>query len=144
MSDEWLGGEDPVGRCFGCGQGNPLGLRLRFRRTGPGTVEGVYEAPEHQAGAPGVVHGGIQAALLDETLGFAVQAARGSDEPDFDIVTVEFTLRYKRPAPTGAPLVLRGRFVRSEGRDYWVAGEIVDESGGVLTEGEARWRRIGG
>jgi acyl-coenzyme A thioesterase PaaI-like protein len=46
------------------------------------------------------VHGGIQAALLDETLGFAAHAARGPDGPDFDIVTVEFSLRYRWPAPT--------------------------------------------
>lgn len=139
---EWLVREDPDARCFGCGQGNERGLRLRFRRTGPGAVEVEYEAPEHFAGAPGVVHGGIQAALLDEALGFAAHAA--DDGQDFDLVTVEFSLRYRRPAPSGAPLRIRGRLLRREGRDYWVAGEIVDASDGLLTEATARWRRIDG
>jgi len=142
MSEEWLD-LDPEGRCFGCGQANPHGLRLRFRRVAPGVVEGEYTAAEHQAGAPGVVHGGIQAALLDETLGFAAHAARDPEGPDFAIVTVEFSLRYRRPAPTGRPLRLRGRLLRSDDRDFWLAGEIEDEAGRVLTEAEARWRRIG-
>ena len=134
--DEWLSGD---GHCFGCG---PAHQRVRFRRVGFGEIEAECTAPEHQAGAPGVVHGGIQAALLDETLGFAAHAARPAGE-DFDIVTVEFTLRYRRPAPTGRPLRLRGRLLRSEGRDLWLAGEIEGLDGGVLTEAEARWRRIG-
>lgn len=138
-SEEWLTGD---GRCFGCGPANEHGLRLRFRRVAPGVVEGEYTAPEHQAGAPGVVHGGIQAALLDETLGFAIQAAREPADVDFDIVTVEFSLRYRRPAPTGQPLRLRGRLVRQEGRDFWLAGEIEDASGRLLTQAEARWRRL--
>lgn len=139
---EWLVSDGPGARCFGCGQRNEQGLRLRFRRTGPGAVEATYEAPEHFGGAPGVVHGGIQAALLDEALGFAAHS--DDDGRDFDLVTVEFSLRYRRPAPTGTPLRIRGRLLRSEGRDYWMAGEIVDASDGILTEAEARWRRIGG
>lgn len=139
---ECLVSDGPEARCFGCGQRNEQGLRLRFQRTGPGAVEATYEAPEHFGGAPGVVHGGIQAALLDEALGFAAHAA--DDGADVDIVTVEFSLRYRRPAPTGTPLRIRGRLLRSEGRDYWMAGEIVDANDVVLTEADARWRRIGG
>ena len=138
---EWLVSDGPEARCFGCGQRNEQGLRLRFRRTGTGAVEAEYAAPEHFAGAAGVVHGGIQAALLDEALGFAANAAE--DRRDFDIVTVEFSLRYRRPAPTGEPLRIRGRLLRSEGRDFWMAGEIVDVNDVVLTEADARWRRIG-
>lgn len=138
---EWLVSDGPDDRCFGCGQRNEQGLRLRFRRTGPGAVEAVYEAPAQFAGAPGVVHGGIQAALLDEALGFAAHAA--DEGADVDIVTVEFSLRYRRPAPTGTPLRIRGRLLRSEGRDFWMTGEIVDPDDIVLTQADARWRRIG-
>jgi acyl-CoA thioesterase FadM len=51
-------------------------------------------------------------------------------------------LRYRRPARIQRRLGLRARLVRVEGRDYFVQGEIVDESGAVLTEADARWRRI--
>lgn len=141
MSEEWIVYDGPEHHCFGCGQRNERGLRLRFRVTGPASVEAVYEAPDHFCGAPGVIHGGIQAALLDETLGVA--AYQGSGRGDFDLVTVEFSLRYRRPAPAAAALVIRGRLLRCEDRDFFVEGEIVDEAGGVLTEADARWRRIG-
>ena len=126
--------------CFGCGQRNAQGLRLRFREAGAGAVETSYVAPDHFAGAPGVIHGGIQAAILDEVLGHAAHA--GSGEDDFDVVTVDFRLRYRRPAPTGVPLTIRGRLLRTEQRDFFVEGEIVDATGRVLTQAEARWRRV--
>lgn len=141
MVDEWIVNDGPEDRCFGCGHGNPHGLRLRFRRTGPGAVEAPYTAPEFMAGAPGVIHGGVQAAVLDEVLGIAATLDAGEE---LDVVTVDFRLRYHRPAPTGRPLLARGRLLRTEGRDYFLEGELVDERGDVLTRAKARWRRLGG
>jgi acyl-CoA thioesterase FadM len=63
-------------------------------------------------------------------------------DPDLDIATVDFTLRYRRPAPIAVPLTLRARVVRSEDRDFFVTGEIVSPKGEVLTTAEARWRRV--
>lgn len=132
--------DGPEDHCFGCGQHNPHGLRLRFRVGLAGEVESRYEAPAFQAGAPGVLHGGIQAALLDEVLGMA--AHRGLERPDTWLVTADFQLHYRRPAPTGVPLRVRGRLERVEGRDHFVAGEILGPGDEVLTRAEARWRRI--
>jgi acyl-coenzyme A thioesterase PaaI-like protein len=131
--------DEPYDRCYGCGQGNPNGLRLRFEHR-DGSAECVYTAAQHFAGAPGVIHGGAQAAMLDEVMGHAIHL--GDVDPDLDVVTVEMTLRYRRPAPVGVPLTLRGRLVRSEGRDFLVAGEILGANGEVLTSAESRWRRI--
>lgn len=128
------------GHCFGCGRSNERGLKLAFRRTGNGSVECEYVAAEALAGAPGVVHGGIQAALLDEVLGMAAHV--DGEDPAFSIVTVDFRLRYRRPVPTGAPLLARGRLLRVEGRDYFLEGEILGPDGKVSTRAEARWRRI--
>ena len=58
---------DRPNTCFGCGADNPNGLGLRFFETNEG-VEVEYAVHEHHGGAPGVVHGGIQATLLDEAL----------------------------------------------------------------------------
>jgi len=141
--DDLIVNDDPGNRCFGCSPHNPGGLRLRFARSGPGAVEARYTAPEGLCGAPGVIHGGIQAALLDEVMGMAAHVdERGADDERLHIVTVDFRLRYRRPAPTGRPLLVRGRLVRREGRDYFMAGEIVGEDGRPLTSAEARWRRI--
>ena len=52
--------------CFVCGVKNPVGLKMVFEQTGPGEVSAVITVPEHFEGYPGVVHGGITAAMLDE------------------------------------------------------------------------------
>lgn len=132
--------DGPEDRCFGCGQRNEQGLRLRFRRSENGHVEADYVVPESYGGAPGVVHGGIQAVLLDEVLG--VTAHQAAKEGRWKIVTADFRLRYRRPTPTGKPLKIRGRLARVEGRDYFLEGEIVDSDGATLTTAEARWRQI--
>lgn len=130
--------DGPDDRCFGCGQRNELGLRMRFRLGEDGSVFAEYTVPEHFAGAHGVIHGGIQAALLDEVQGVAVHQIVG----DTRIVTADFKLRYRRPASSSAPLVIRGRVEREDDPSYFTAGEIVDADGQVLTTCEARWRRL--
>ena len=140
--DEVIVNDGPDDRCFGCGHQNEHGLKLRFRVTENREVEAEYTAPEAFCGAPGVVHGGIQAALLDEVLGIAAHV--GDPAEDVDIATVDFRIRFRRPTPANAPLMVRGRLMRVEGRDYFVNGEIVASDGEILTRAEARWRRIDG
>lgn len=130
----------PGNRCFGCSPFNERGLQMRFRRMSPDVVESHYTVSDHMCGAPGVVHGGVQAVLLDEAMGVAIHG-RDEDDERF-VVTAEFHLRYRRPVPTQAPLVVRGKLVRREGRDCWVEGAILDARGARLTIAEARWRLV--
>jgi uncharacterized protein (TIGR00369 family) len=136
--------DDPGNVCFGCSPHNERGLQLTFTHVGPGRVECEYRAPDHTCGAPGVVHGGIQAVLLDEAIGFAIHA-HDADESNAiqPVVTMEFDLRYRRPVTAGASLTLRGEVVRAHGRDYLAVAEILDADGEVLTSATARWRRLG-
>ena len=136
MSDD----EGSYDRCYGCGQGNAHGLRVSFVHRADGSAECRYTAADHFAGAPGVIHGGVQATLLDEAMGHAIHVADA--DPDLDIATVDFALRYRRPAPIAVPLTIRARLLRSEGRDFFVTGEIVSPEGVVLTTAESRWRRV--
>ena len=55
--------------CFVCGLQNPIGLHLHLYEIEPGLIETTYTAPAHFQGYPGVLHGGIVAALLDEVSG---------------------------------------------------------------------------
>lgn len=132
----------PDNRCFGCSPHNPRGLRLSFVETAPGSVETTYAASEELCGAPGVVHGGIQAALLDEVMGVAARLGAGAGDGEV-LVTAEFQLRYRRPVPIETPLTIRGHLVSSEGRDFFLEGVIVDARGDELTRATSRWRRVG-
>lgn len=132
--------DEPYDDCYGCGQRNARGLRMTFEHLADGSAQSLYTAPDHLAGAPDVIHGGVQAALLDEVMGHAIHATDG--DPELDIATVDFSLRYLRPAPVAVPLTIRARLLRAEGRDFFVSGEIVSPSGEVLTTAESRWRRL--
>ncbi|MBW2313230.1 MAG: PaaI family thioesterase [Deltaproteobacteria bacterium] len=135
--------DGPEDTCFGCGHQNEQGLKVVFRRVAADAVEARYEAAPHWCGAPDIVHGGIQAALLDEVLGAAAHCGF-DEEPDgsVNLVTVDFQLHYRRPCRAGVPLLLRGELLRVEGRDVFVEGAIRDAEGETLTTAEARWRRL--
>jgi len=107
------------GMCFGCSPRNAAGLRLRFFRDGDGVRCETTVAPAHQ-GAPEVVHGGIQAVLLDETCCAAAFFTRGGGY----VVTGQLNLTYRRPCHVGRPLVVRARVIADEGRYLRITGEI--------------------
>ena len=136
--------------CFGCSPHNERGLQLSFTHVSTSGVRVAYTAPEHTCGTPGIIHGGIQAALLDEAIGFAVFAHdQSAGDPSVEtgavrrnVVTVEFDLRYRRPAPTGVELVLQAEVVHVNGKDYLAVGQILAADGTLLTSATARWRRM--
>jgi uncharacterized protein (TIGR00369 family) len=111
---------DPEGenKCFGCGANNAAGLRLAFFETDTG-VEVEYTAAPHLRGAPGILHGGIQATLLDETICMAAYAMLGKP-----VLTGELTVRYLRPVPTETLLIARGRVVERKKNSVFGEGRI--------------------
>jgi len=110
--------ENGVNHCFGCGPTNASGLRLSFIETDDG-VEVEYTVPAHLQGASGIVHGGIQATLLDETLCMTAYAKAGAP-----VFTGELTVRYLRPVPTVTPLRVHGRIVEAKSKGWIIEGAI--------------------
>ena len=91
-------------QCFVCGLENSYGLQLAFYETAAGEVAAEYTVPERYQGFPGVVHGGVVAAMLDEAAG---RAAMTGEEGRF-MVTARLEVSYRQPVPVGAPLLLTG------------------------------------
>lgn len=131
-----------VSRCFGCGQANDEGLQLRFHRFADGTVETRHETSPHHCGLDTVVHGGIQATVLDEVMGVAAQLSLPEGSSDLACVTAEMHLAYKRPVPLAETVIARAKVDRIDGRDMYVTGGIVADDGQVLTEATSRWRQL--
>jgi uncharacterized protein (TIGR00369 family) len=99
--------------CFVCGRENPVGLKVTWTQDpGTGEVRGTVSVPEHFNGYPGVVHGGIVGALLDETAGRTVLLDGGFEEL---MVTAKLEVVYRRPTPTGVPLEAVGRLLKRTG-----------------------------
>ena len=131
-----------VDRCFGCGQANPNGLQLRFERYEDGTIEVRHRTDPNHCGVDTIVHGGIQATVLDEVMGVAAQLALPDGSSDAACVTAEMHLRYRRPVPMADEVVARARLDRIDGQDFFVVGAIVGLDGEHLTEATSRWRQL--
>ncbi len=114
-------------RCFACGARNDAGLHLHFSMEGDAIVT-EYTAPPQFQGFPEVVHGGILATLLDETL------SRTATAEDRWMMTGRLEVRYRNAAPVGRPLRVTARKVTSRSRMVQAEGEIVlaDEPGTVI------------
>ncbi len=120
--------------CFICGLENPVGLHLHIYETEPGVVETTYIAPEHFQGYPGVLHGGIVGAIIDEVSG---RALMGSDpmNPRF-MFTAKLEVKYRKNVPVGRKLKIIGKAVRSKARSAEAWAGIYDaETEELLAEG---------
>ncbi len=119
--------------CFVCGLSNPFGLHLRFFDTEPGVVNSEVILAEQYEGYPGVVHGGIIAAMLDEAAG---RSHMGGDQPRF-MYTARLDVRYRKNVPIGQPLLLVGRAGESKRRTATAASAIYDAEHNLLAEADA-------
>ncbi|MFN3650965.1 MAG: PaaI family thioesterase [Armatimonadota bacterium] len=119
--------------CYVCGHANPLGLNVRFRVEGE-TVTTTYRPDPLHAGYPGRLHGGIVAALLDETMGWAPCVAAGRF-----CVSVELTVRYLKLIPPDRELIVVGRSEGHGGRIWEASGEVRDQDGTVYARGKGRY-----
>jgi acyl-coenzyme A thioesterase PaaI-like protein len=116
--------------CFVCGLENNYGLHLRFRETGPGEVTAEYTVPDHYQGYPGVVHGGIVTAMLDEVTG----RAHINNENTRFMFTAKIEIRFRKNVPIGKPLKIVGKIEKSKSRMASSTGKIIGPEGDVLAE----------
>jgi uncharacterized protein (TIGR00369 family) len=117
--------------CFICGRKNPVGLKIDFYTLAPGRVEATLSIPQTYEGYPGMVHGGILAAILDEVGGRSHMT-----DPNRFMVTAQLNVRFRKPVPTETPLLAVGRAGDRRGRVAEAYAEIQDQTGDVLAEAE--------
>ena len=120
--------------CFVCGVKNPFGLKIQFNDDGASVCCAEVTVPDPFNGYPGVVHGGIIAAILDEVSGRAL-LARGHELRNL-FVTLKMEIRYRQPTPTNTPLAAIGTIVKAGQTRAIVHGEIRLPDGTVTAEAE--------
>jgi acyl-coenzyme A thioesterase PaaI-like protein len=101
--------------CYGCGEDHPSGLGMRVI-AGPGlTLRAAFEVGALHQGAPGLAHGGLLTAAVDEALGalnwLLMRPA----------VTARLETNFVRPVPVGTVLELDARIVAVDGRKVYTA-----------------------
>ncbi|HKO10925.1 MAG TPA: PaaI family thioesterase [Acidobacteriaceae bacterium] len=120
-----------LNHCFGCGEKNRTGLRLRFFVDDAGAIVCRTRLAGRFAGPPGHAHGGVIATLLDEAMSKA-NRARG-----VLAMTRQMQVEYLRPVPLAIPLTLTARHTSASGRRHHCEAQLADASGHVLARAEA-------
>lgn len=118
--------------CFVCGRQNPHGLYMTFYDNGRNEVISEYIVGDAYQGYPGVVHGGIVAAMLDEVV---ARVSMIGDHHHF-MMSVKLEVKYRHPIPTDTPLKIVGRIVKLRGRLGKAVGEILLPDGIIAAESE--------
>lgn len=125
-------------RCFACGHDNPIGLKLIFREERD-TYVTLFTADRVYQGYEGIVHGGILATVLDESMARYIWTKFGP------AATAKLAVTYRRPAPTGTPIEIRGWITaaRRNGRAFEMAAIAQLFDGTVLAEATGLILRTG-
>lgn len=118
--------------CFICGLENPFGLHLHFYDNGDDEVWADVTIGQNHQGFPGVAHGGVVAAILDEAGGRVMMTRDGQRMG----MTAKLDIRYRQPVPLDTPLRVVGRRVKDRGRLVSAHAELRNAAGQVLAEAE--------
>ena len=118
----------PGYNCFACGPHNEHGLRLRFfHDQETDEVFTTVRPEEHFCGWPGIVHGGVQCALVDEVSFWAM-----FNETRKIALTAKIDMVYMKKVPSGRALDVRAKIREIRGRRVEVDSVIRDEDGTEL------------
>ncbi len=125
--------KQPTSRmCFVCGRENPVGLKIDFHQDQEvKEVRAEVTIPDEYQGYPGIVHGGIVSAVLDEVSGRAVILDGGDERL---MATLRMTVRFRNPTPTETPLIAVGWVEHLGGIGARVAGELRLQDGTVTAD----------
>lgn len=119
--------------CFVCGKDNPTGLNQRFTVLSD-SVQTIFIADSRFCGYPGVVHGGIIASLLDETMGWACAMAKRHF-----FITADLKVRYLSPLPAGVRVSVSGKYLGDKVGLWLAEGAIIGDQGEVYATGSGRF-----
>jgi len=117
--------------CFGCSPSNPIGLRLEFYENDD-YVETTWSPARQYEGYPNALHGGILAALIDETAAWTmyIKARRAG-------VSSRINIRYRKPVnSTQSEILTRGTITNFNRNLCYIHVEILNEQGELCTEAE--------
>jgi uncharacterized protein (TIGR00369 family) len=123
--------------CFVCGRENAVSLNARFLSLEDGRVCAEFEAQDVHQSYPGRVHGGVISAILDETIGRAIQV----EHPDDFGVTIELSVKYRSPVPIGESLLVVAWLTKVTKRVFEGEGQLLLPDGTVAAQGFARYYR---
>ena len=108
-------------RCVVCSPANLAGLRTEFVLQPDGSVTGEFPGGVGFEGYPGLLHGGVTAALLDGAMTNCLFAH------GIEAVTAELTIRYRHPVDVRGSIAVRASLTESHGDLHLLRAELRQE-----------------
>jgi acyl-coenzyme A thioesterase PaaI-like protein len=131
-------GKAPAGRTPGLpGMGSLLLPPWTLTRYSPDGVEMTGYFSRFHVGGNMAVHGGVLPLLFDHMFGMISHAAGRPISR-----TAFLHVDYRKITPIDAPLAVRGRVTRTEGRKAFVSAELVDADDALLAEANGLMVRL--
>ncbi|MGC8721712.1 MAG: PaaI family thioesterase [Caldisericaceae bacterium] len=119
--------------CFVCSKTNPKGIHLEIEYDGETEAKAVFRLGREYEGYPGVVHGGIIAAILDDVMG-NIEFRKG-----YVAFTIELNIKYLKKCLVGEELIAKGKLNSLSHRIIETEGEILDLSGEIRVKASAKY-----
>lgn len=114
--------------CFGCSPDNRLGLNMKFVEDGELIVCQWTPRDEYQ-GFPNILHGGIQATLLDEIASWCVMIKLKTSG-----VTARLDTRYLKPVKMSeSPITIKAQIVSQRLNQVMIETSITNAKGVICT-----------
>ena len=124
----------PDYKCFGCSPSNPIGLNLQFMEDGD-FVKVDWQPREEFQGFVNVLHGGIQATIMDELAAWCVNVKVKTAG-----VTKSFRMIYHKPVYVNrGELHFRAQLTGMEKNIAIIKTELFDNDNQLCSEGEFRY-----
>jgi len=120
--------------CFVCGDENPDGFRLRFEVDEEGRVLLRFNARESMQGFHQVMHGGLQATLLDEAMAWASAVALTRMT-----IAAELNVRYIERTPLESDLVIEAWTSSKSSKLARTEAVLKDEAGTVYAKASGKF-----
>jgi uncharacterized protein (TIGR00369 family) len=118
--------------CFVCGENNENGIKfLDIHREGD-VVQGRFEPRQFVQGFPGVMHGGIVFALLDEVMAYSCVLIAGKWA-----ATAKTEVKFRRATPVDQTLTAEGGITKGDGRRFQTWAKLRDADGNITAEATA-------
>ncbi|MCD6427879.1 MAG: PaaI family thioesterase [Caldisericaceae bacterium] len=123
--------------CFVCSETNPKGLHIKFRYLENGVAIAEFSLEKEYEGYPGIAHGGILAAILDDAMG-NIEYLKG-----YVAYTTELHTRYIKPSYIGEELIARGWIKNVRFKVVETEGDIRNKAGKVKVRARAKYYLAG-
>ena len=103
--------------CIGCGEKNPIGLKLKFKMENGNAITHSKLGSNYE-GYKNIIHGGIITLIMDETSAKAIHSL------SIVAVTGKITIYFKKPLMVGEEFTCEAKVVKSDGKRIFVETQL--------------------